>query len=368
MRKEYDYLIVGSGLFGAVFACEAGKRGKRCLVIDKRDHQGGNIYSRSIEGINVHWYGAHIFHTNSQEIWDYVNGLVPFRPFVHSPRAFFRGKYYSLPFNMNTFRELWGVETEGQAREIINEQVREAAISHPKNLKEQTIALVGSDIFEKLVKGYSEKQWGKKAEELPAFLIKRLPLRFTFDNNYYNDKFQGLPQGGYNNLSAALLNKIEVRLNTDYFGDRDRFNDLADKMIFTGSMDQFYDHKFGRLEYRSLKFEHRIFDQPIYQEAAVINYTDAEVPQTRTIEHKWLDQTSSKKTVVTWEYPESFNGKNEPFYPVNDERNMKIFKAYHALAQEENKVIFGGRLAEFRYYDMHQVIAAALTRVKQEFG
>jgi len=368
MQKEFDYLVIGAGLFGSVFAHEARKRGKRCLVIDKRDHLGGNIFSKSVEGINVHWYGAHIFHTNDEAIWNYVNKLTPFRSFIHSPVAFFKGKYYSLPFNMNTFRQIWNIETADEAKTIIAQQVEAAAITNPQNLREQTIALVGKDIYELLVKGYSEKQWGKKAEDLPAFLIKRLPLRFSFDNNYYNDKYQGLPEGGYNKLSGALLKDIETRVNANYFDDRDHWNGLAGKIIFTGSTDEFYNYQFGRLEYRSLKFEHKIIDQQIYQRAAVINYTDAEVPYTRTIEHKYFDEVNVDKTVVSWEYPEKYNEANEPFYPVNDEKNMKLFKAYQSLAQVENNIIFGGRLAEFRYYDMHQVIAAALTKAKQEFG
>ncbi len=368
MQKEYDYLIVGSGLYGSVFAHEAHKQGKRCLVIDKRDHSGGNIFSKNIEGINVHWYGAHVFHTNNESTWKYVNRLTPFYHFIHSPVAFFKGKFYSLPFNMNTFRELWNVTEPEDAKQIIREQVERSGIETPRNLKEQTIKLAGIDIYEKLVKGYSEKQWGKKAEELPAFLIKRLPLRFTFDNNYYNDKYQGLPEHGYNKLTEALLKNIEVRLSTDFFDDVDHWKNIADKIVFTGKTDEFFGFKFGKLEYRSLRFDHKVLHQLHYQHAAVINYTDAGVPHTRTIEHKYLGNGTSIHTVVTWEYPEMYNGNNEPFYPVNDEENAKRFQSYQSLVANENNIIFGGRLAEFRYYDMHQVIAAALTKAKQEFA
>jgi UDP-galactopyranose mutase len=366
MPVEYDYLVVGAGLYGSVFAHEVAKKGKRCLVIDKRDHSGGNIFSKNMEGIHVHWYGAHIFHTNSPEIWSYVNKLVPFRPYIHSPRAFYKGKYYSLPFNMNTFHEIWGVNSETEAKNIISKQIHESGIKNPRNLEEQTIALVGRDIFELLVKGYSEKQWGKPSSELPAFLVKRLPLRFTFDNNYYSDKYQGLPEGGYNKLTEALLQGIEVKLNADYFTDREHWNAQAKKIIFTGKTDEFYNYQFGQLGYRSLRFEHEVKNQPVFQPAAVINYTDADVPYTRTIEHKYLDNVVTPNTVVSREYPEVYTGKNEPFYPVNDEGNAKVFKAYQHLASKEEAVIFGGRLAEFRYYDMHQVIAAALVRSRQE--
>ena len=366
--KKYDYLIVGAGLFGSVFAYEANKRGKKCLIIDKRDHIGGNIYCEKIEGINVHKYGAHIFHTSNKEVWNYVNSFVEFNNYINSPVANFKGELYNLPFNMNTFYRLWGTKTPNEALEKINEQVMEANIKEPKNLEEQAISLVGKDIYEKLVKGYTEKQWGKKANELPAFIIKRLPVRLTFDNNYFNDKYQGIPMGGYNTLIEKMLNGIEIRLNTNFFENREQLQDIAQKIVFTGMIDEFYDYKFGTLEYRSLKFESEIINEENYQGNAVINYTEYEVPYTRVIEHKHFEYKNNSKTVITKEYPAKWKKGDEPYYPINDDKNNDIYKKYKELAEKEDNVIFGGRLAEYKYYDMHNVIEQALKTVKKEFN
>lgn len=365
--KKYDYLIVGSGLFGAVFAYEAKQRGKTCLVIDKRDHAGGNVYCESVEGINVHKYGAHIFHTNDKKIWDYVNSFVEFNRYTNSPVARFKNELYNLPFNMNTFYQLWGVKTPEEAKEKIASQIDQSNVKEPGNLEEQAISLVGTDIYEKLIKGYTEKQWGRAATELPAFIIKRLPVRFTYDNNYFNDKYQGIPIGGYNKLLEGLLDGTEVRLNVDYFEDREAWNAMADKLIFTGKIDQYYDFKFGQLEYRSLKFEHETHDKENYQGNAVVNYTEREIPYTRIIEHKHFEFGTQPKTVVTKEYPEEWTTEKEPYYPINDDKNNEVFRKYHELAGKETNVIFGGRLAEYRYYDMHQVIGSALKKVADHF-
>ncbi|MEA5427382.1 UDP-galactopyranose mutase [Arcicella lustrica] len=366
--KQYDFVIVGAGLFGAVFAHEANKRGKKCLVIDKRTHLGGNIYCEEIEGINVHKYGAHIFHTNDKAIWDYVNSFVEFNRYTNSPLANFEGELYNLPFNMNTFYQLWKVKTPQEAQDKINEQVAASGITDPQNLEEQAISLVGTDIYYKLIKGYTEKQWGRKATELPAFIIKRLPLRFTFDNNYFNDKYQGIPIGGYNKLTEGLLDGIEVKTSTDFFANREAFQAIADKIVFTGHIDEYYDYCFGKLEYRSLRFENEVLDQENYQGNAVVNYTEAHIPFTRIIEHKHFEFGKQPKTVVTKEYPCEWNSGMEAYYPINDDKNTEMFKRYRTLASEEKEVIFGGRLAEYKYYDMHQVVASALVRAKSIFG
>ena len=357
---QYDYLIVGSGLFGAVFAHEAYKKGKKCLIIDKRSHKGGNVYCEQIEDINVHKYGAHIFHTNDKEIWDYVNQFVEFNRYTNSPVAFYKNEVYNLPFNMNTFYQLWGVKTPEEAKNKIEEQVKASGITNPKNLEEQAISLVGIDIYEKLIKGYTEKQWGRKATELPAFIIKRLPVRFTYDNNYFNDKYQGIPIGGYNKLIDGLLDGIEVRLNIDFFAQREKLIQLADKVVFTGKIDEYYNNQFGSLEYRSLKFETTTLDQSNFQGNAVVNYTESQVPYTRIIEHKHFEFGSQKKTVITYEYPDEWSLGKESYYPVNDDKNNAIYNQYKKLSEQDDSVIFGGRLAEYKYYDMHQIIASAL--------
>lgn len=368
MNKPYDYLIVGSGLFGAVFAHEATKAGKKCLVIDKRDHAGGNIYCKEMEGINVHWYGAHIFHTNDKEIWDYVNQFVEFNRYTNSPVANYKGELYNLPFNMNTFYQLWGTKTPAEAKQKIADQIADLGITEPKNMEEQALKLVGPDIYEKLIKSYTEKQWGRKATELPAFIIKRLPVRFTYDNNYFNDKYQGIPIGGYNKIVEGLLKDIEVRLNTDFFAQREEFSQLADKIVFTGKIDEYFGYQFGELEYRSLKFEVETHDQENYQGNAVFNYTDAETPYTRILEHKHFEFGNQPKTVITKEYSLEGSKGLEPYYPVNDDSNSALVKKYQDLAKTETNVIFGGRLAEYKYYDMHQVIGSALVKAKRELG
>lgn len=357
---DYDYLIVGAGLFGAVFAHEMRKKNKKCLVIDKRSHFGGNVFCENIEGINVHKYGAHIFHTNDKYIWDYVNSFVEFNRYTNSPMANYNGELYNLPFNMNTFYQLWGVKTPAEAQQQIRDQVDQLNLKSPANLEEQALSLVGTDIYEKLIKGYTEKQWGRRATELPAFIIKRLPVRFTFDNNYFNDKYQGIPIGGYNKLIAGLLEGIEVRLETDFFENRNDLMNLADKTVFTGKIDEFYDYQFGNLEYRSLRFDHLLLDTDNYQGNAVVNYTAFDVPYTRIIEHKHFEFGKQTKTVITKEYPDTYEDGKEAYYPINDDRNTALFKKYSTLAKSELNIIFGGRLAEYKYYDMHQVIAAAL--------
>lgn len=365
--KKYDYLIVGSGIFGSIFAHEANKRGKKCLVIDKRSHIGGNIYCENIENINVHKYGAHIFHTSNKEVWDYVNSFVEFNRYTNCPVANYKGELYNLPFNMNTFYQLWKVKTPNEAMAKIEEQVKEANIDEPKNLEEQAIKLVGKDIYEKLIKGYTEKQWGKKATELPSFIIKRLPVRLTFDNNYFNDKYQGIPVGGYNKIIEKMLDGVEVRLDTDFFENRKDLEKIADKIVFTGMIDEFYDYKFGTLEYRSLRFEHEILEEENFQGNAVVNYTEYEVPYTRIIEHKHFEYGNQHKTVITREYPAKWNKGDEPYYPINNDLNNELYSKYKELADKEEKVIFGGRLAEYKYYDMHHVIERALNCVKEEF-
>ena len=356
----YDYLIVGAGLFGAVFAHEMTAKGKKCLVIDKRAHIGGNIYTEEIEGINVHKYGAHIFHTSKKEIWDYVNRFATFNRYTNSPVARYKDEIYNLPFNMNTFNKLWGVITPQEAKKKIEEQVKEAGIVNPSNLEEQAISLVGKDIYEKLVKGYTEKQWGKRADELPAFIIKRLPVRMTYDNNYFNDLYQGIPVGGYTPMIEKLLEGSDVLLNTDYFGDREAFNNKAEKVLFTGMIDGYFDYCFGELEYRSLKFESQVLDTDNYQGNAVVNYTEYEVPYTRIIEHKHFEYGTQPKTVITKEYPARWKHGDEPYYPMNDEKNNALYEKYKELATKEDKVLFGGRLGMYKYYDMHNVIEEAL--------
>jgi UDP-galactopyranose mutase len=364
---KYDYLIVGSGLFGSVFAHEANKRGKKCLIIDKRTHIGGNIYCEEKEGINVHKYGAHIFHTNDKTIWDYVNSFVDFNRFTNSPMANYKGKLYNLPFNMNTFYQLWGVKTPQEAKDKIKEQIGDSNIDNPENLEEQALSLVGKDIYEKLIKGYTEKQWGRKATELPAFIIKRLPVRFTWDNNYFKDKYQGIPEGGYNKLIDGLLEGIETLTDIDYFKDKENWDAKANKVVFTGKIDEFYNYQFGKLNYRSLKFEHETLDTENYQGNAVINYNEKEVPYTRIIEHKHFEFGTQPKTIITKEYPQEWDESKEPYYPINDKKNGNLFSKYKKLSEQEVNVIFGGRLAEYRYYDMHQVIGSALKTVKNEF-
>ncbi|WP_078577962.1 UDP-galactopyranose mutase [Salipaludibacillus agaradhaerens] len=364
----YDYLIVGAGLFGSVFAYEAKKRGKKCLVIDKRAHIGGNVYTEKIEGINVHKYGAHIFHTNNKEIWDYVNQFADFNRYTNSPIANFRGEIYNLPFNMNTFNTLWGTSTPDEAKAKIEQQKMAAGITEPTNLEEQAISLVGTDIYEKLIKGYTEKQWGRSAKELPTFIIKRLPVRFTYDNNYFNDRFQGIPIGGYTAIFEKMLDEIDVKLNIDFFKQREKLERLANKVVYTGMIDQYYDYKFGVLDYRSLHFETNVLDNtPNYQGNAVVNYTDKETPYTRIIEHKHFEFGTQEETVITKEFPSEWQPGDEPYYPINDNKNNEIFKKYKALADNESRVIFGGRLANYKYFDMHQVIGAALTKVEKEF-
>lgn len=365
--KKYDYLIIGSGLFGSVFAHEATKRGKICLVIDKREHVGGNVFCDQVEGINVHRYGAHIFHTNDKFIWDYVNSFVEFNRYTNSPLAYYKGALFNLPFNMNTFYQLWGVKTPEEAKEKIRTQVDSLNITTPANLEEQALSLVGPDIYEKLIKGYTEKQWGRPATELPAFIIKRLPVRFTYDNNYFNDKYQGIPIGGYNKLIDGLLHHVEIKTNTDYFLQREHWDSVAEHVIFTGKIDQFYDYRFGQLAYRSLRFEHQTLELENYQGNAVVNFCEKEVPYTRIIEHKHFEFGTQPKTVITKEFPEEWVTQKEPYYPINDSKNTSIYNQYKILADDEAKVIFGGRLAEYKYYDMHQIIGSALKKVSDHF-
>ena len=369
----YDYLIVGAGLFGATFAHLAHKHGKRCLVIDKRPHAGGNIYCEEIDGINVHKYGAHIFHTSDKEVWDFVNSIVPFNRYTNCPVAKAPdGKLYNLPFNMNTFYQMWGVKTPGEAQAKLDEQRLEAVekmktegVAEPRNLEEQALSLIGKDIYEQLIKGYTEKQWGRKCEDLPAFIIRRLPVRMTFDNNYFNDSFQGIPIGGYNRLIDGLLEGVEVMLDTDFFSDRKKWESVADKIVFTGKIDEFYDYRFGKLEYRTVRFETEVLDNPNWQGNAVVNYTSSEVPFTRIIEHKHFEifgnaVYENPKTVISREYSTEWKEGMEPFYPVNDAKNQETYQKYKELADREERVIFGGRLAEYKYYDMAPIVKQVL--------
>ena len=369
----YDYLIVGAGLFGAVFAHEAKKAGKSVLVIDKRSHIGGNIYTKEVEGIQVHEYGAHIFHTSNKEVWDYVNSFCEFNRYTNEPVANYKGEMYNLPFNMNTFSKMWGVKTPGEAKAKIEEQIKQAGIGEPNNLEEQAISMVGTDIYEKLVKGYTAKQWGKDCKDLPSFIIKRLPVRFVYDNNYFNDKYQGIPIGGYTRIVEKMLEGVEVRLNENFFDKKDEYLSLADKVVFTGMIDEFYDYCYGQIEYRSLRFETEILDCENYQGNAVVNYTEKEIPYTRIIEHKHFEfmcqnGTENKKTVITREYPATWQRGDEPYYPMNDDKNNALYQKYLEKAKSERKVIFGGRLGMYKYFDMHNVIAAALECVKEELN
>ena len=369
MSKKYDYLIVGAGLYGAVFAHEMSKAGKTCLVIDKRDHIGGNVYTENIEGINVHKYGAHIFHTSNRKVWDYMNSFAEFNRYTNSPVARYKDELYNLPFNMNTFHELWGVVTPEEAKAEIDRQKREAALPEgvePSNMAEAAIGLVGKDIFEKLVKGYTAKQWGKPAEELPPFIIKRLPVRFTYDNNYFNDSYQGIPIGGYTAIIEKMLENADIKLKTDFFEDRAAFVQSADRIVFTGMIDEYFDYRFGPLEYRSLRFEDKIVDTDNFQGNAVVNYTEYEIEYTRIIEHKHFEFGSQEKTVITYEYPAKWEKGDEPYYPMNDDKNNALFARYRELADEEKNVIFGGRLGQYRYFDMHQVVAEALLAAANE--
>lgn len=365
---KYDFLIVGSGLFGAVMAYEASRRGKTCVVVDRRDHFGGNTWCENEDGINVHKYGAHIFHTNDEKVWKYVNSFVEFNRYTNSPLALYKGELYNLPFNMNTFYQLWKVKTPEEARAKIEDQKAAWAGKEPANLEEQALSLVGTDIYERLIKGYTEKQWGRLCTELPAFIIRRLPVRFTFDNNYFNDKYQGIPIGGYNKLTGNLLKNAEVRLGVDFFRDRYELSQLADRIIFSGQIDEYFDYRFGQLEYRSLRFEHQRLEIPNYQGNAVVNYTEKDIPYTRIVEHKHFEFGTQPHTVISKEYPLEWKPGLEPYYPVNDDRNTGIFKKYRDLAAGEKNVIFGGRLAEYRYYDMHQIVAAALATARDLFS
>lgn len=364
--KQYDYLVVGAGLYGAVFAQQAKQNGKKVLVIDRRSHIAGNVYTEKIEDINVHKYGAHIFHTNNKEMWEYVNRFADFNRFTNSPVANYKGELYSLPFNMYTFNKMWGVVTPEEAAAKIEEQRKEAGIDEPQNLEEQAISLVGRDIFEKLVKGYTEKQWGRDCKDLPAFIIKRLPVRFTFDNNYFNALYQGIPIGGYTAMVERMLEGIEVRLDTDYLENREEWNAMADKVIYTGAIDEYFGYQLGALEYRSVRFETEVLDMPNYQGNAAVNYTDRETPWTRIIEHKWFEFGTQPKTVISREYSSEWKLGDEPYYPVNDKKNEQMYKQYKELAEKEPQVVFGGRLGEYKYYDMDAVIASALDRCKKE--
>ncbi len=369
--KEYDFLIVGSGLYGATFACFAKQNGKHCLVIDKRPHKGGNLYCENVEGINVHKYGAHIFHTSNKTVWDFVNGIVPFNRYTNSPVANYKGALYNLPFNMNTFNRMWGVVTPKEAEEKIAQQKAEAmvrlnaeGVSKPRNLEEQALLLVGRDIYEKLIKGYTEKQWGRKCTELPSFIIKRLPVRLVFDNNYFNDSYQGIPIGGYNKLIDGLLEGVEVRTGVDFFENRNHWESVADRIVFTGKIDEYYGYRLGKLEYRTVRFEQEVFDTPNYQGNAVVNYTEREVPYTRIIEHKHFEMFGEAvykcpHTVISKEYSTEWMEGMEPYYPVNDEKNNRLYQKYKSLAEQNRNVIFGGRLAEYKYYDMAPIIEQA---------
>ena len=362
---KYDYLIVGAGLFGAVFAYEATKKGKKCLVIDKRDHIAGNIYTKETENINVHQYGAHIFHTSDRKIWDYVNSFADFNNYINSPVAVYKDELYNLPFNMNTFSKMWNIKTPSEAKAIIEKQIEELNITEPQNLEEQALSLVGTDVYEKLIKGYTEKQWGRNCKELPAFIIKRLPLRFTYDNNYFNDRYQGIPIGGYTKIVEKMLEGSDVLLDTDYFEFIKDNEGIADKVLFTGMIDEYYDFCYGHLEYRTVRFETEVLDCDNYQGNAVVNYTDREVPYTRIIEHKHFEFGKQEKTIISREYSTEWESGMEPYYPVNNERNNDLFEKYKALADKEEKVIFGGRLGNYKYYDMDKVIIAALEAVEK---
>lgn len=363
---KYDYLVVGAGLYGAVFAYEAKKKGKTCLVIDKRDHIAGNIYCENVSGINVHKYGAHIFHTSDKKIWEYVNQFAEFNNYINSPVARYKDELYNLPFNMNTFSKMWNIATPQEAKDIIASQIADLNITEPKNLEEQALSLVGKDVYEKLIKGYTEKQWGRDCKDLPSFIIKRLPLRFIYDNNYFNDRYQGIPIGGYTKIVEKMLDGIEVRLNTNYLDNREEFDAMADKIVYTGMIDQFYDYKLGVLEYRSVRFETEELPMENYQGNAVVNYTEREVPYTRIIEHKHFEFGKQPTTIISREYSSEWKKGDEPYYPVNNDKNNALYQQYKELADKEHKVIFGGRLGEYKYYDMDKVIAAALEMCEKE--
>lgn len=365
---KYDYLIVGAGLFGAVFAREAMNRGKTCLVLDRRDHIGGNIYTEKVEDIQVHRYGAHIFHTSDKKVWDYINQYAEFNNYINSPVAVYKNELYNLPFNMNTFSRMWNIRTPKEAREIIEGQIADLHIEEPRNLEEQALSLVGRDVYEKLVKGYTEKQWGRDCKDLPAFIIRRLPLRFTYDNNYFNDSYQGIPMGGYTRIIEKLLEGAEVRTGVDYLKERETYECAAGKIVFTGMIDEYYGYRLGALEYRSVRFETEVLDCDNYQGNAVVNYTDREVPYTRVIEHKHFEFGTQKKTVISREYSSEWKVGDEPYYPVNDEKNSVLYEKYASLAVGEDNVIFGGRLGAYRYYDMDKVIASALELADREFA
>jgi UDP-galactopyranose mutase len=363
---KYDYLVVGAGLYGAVFAYEAKKKGKTCLVIDKRDHIAGNIYCENVSGINVHKYGAHIFHTSDKKIWEYVNQFAEFNNYINSPVARYKDELYNLPFNMNTFSKMWNIATPQEAKDIIASQIADLNITEPKNLEEQALSLVGKDVYEKLIKGYTEKQWGRDCKDLPSFIIKRLPLRFIYDNNYFNDRYQGIPIGGYTKIVEKMLDGIEVRLNTNYLDNREEFDAMADKIVYTGMIDQFYDYKLGVLEYRSVRFETEELPMENYQGNAVVNYTEREVPYTRIIEHKHFEFGKQPTTIISREYSSEWKKGDEPYYPVNNDKNNALYQQYKELADKEHKVIFGGRLGGYKYYDMDKVIAAALEMCEKE--
>ncbi len=368
MSKSYDYLIVGAGLYGAIFAHELTAAGKKCLVIDKRDHLAGNIYTYQWEGIQVHKYGAHIFHTNNPQVWEYVNRFATFNRYTNSPIANYKGEIYNMPFNMNTFNKMWGVITPAEAQAKIEEQKAQAGITDPQNLEEQAISLVGTDIYEKLVKGYTQKQWGRPCDQLPAFIIRRLPVRFTYDNNYFNALYQGIPVGGYTQIVEKLLEGVEVRLNTDYLEHRQELNDLAEKVVYTGPIDAYFDYSQGVLEYRSVRFETELLEMENYQGNAVVNYTDAETPYTRIIEHKHFEFGTQPKTVISREYSAEWSKGDEPYYPVNDQKNTEVYEKYKKLAEQQSGVIFGGRLGEYKYYDMDKVVEVALAAVEKELA
>ena len=365
---KYDYLVVGAGLYGAVFAYEAKKKGKTCLVIDKRDHIAGNIYCENIHDINVHKYGAHIFHTSDKKIWEYVNQFAEFNNYINSPVARYKDELYNLPFNMNTFSKMWNIATPQEAKDIIASQIADLNITEPKNLEEQALSLVGKDVYEKLIKGYTEKQWGRDCKHLPSFIIKRLPLRFIYDNNYFNDRYQGIPIGGYTKIVEKMLDGIEVRLNTNYLDNREEFDAMADKIVYTGMIDQFYDYKLGVLEYRSVRFETEELDMENFQGNAVVNYTEREVPYTRIIEHKHFEFGKQPTTIISREYSSEWKKGDEPYYPVNNDKNNNLYQQYKELADKEAKVIFGGRLGGYKYYDMDKVIMAALEMCDKELN
>lgn len=362
----YDYLIVGAGLFGSVFAYEATKKGKTCLVVDKRKHIGGNVYTENIKGINVHKYGAHIFHTSNKMIWDYIQQFATFNRYTNSPIAIYKDEVYNLPFNMNTFSKLWGIKTPQEAKEIIENQRKKSGIINPSNLEEQAISLVGKDIYEKLIKGYTQKQWGKSCDKLPSFIINRLPVRFTYDNNYFNDLYQGIPVGGYTQIFEKMLASSDVRLNCDYLKHRDELNAIAKKIIYTGMIDEYFDYCYGELEYRSLRFVTEILNLDNFQGNAVVNYTDADVPYTRIIEHKHFEYGTQDSTIITKEYPKTWKRGDEPFYPINNEKNNILYSKYLTLAKQEKNVVFGGRLGMYRYFDMHNIIERSLECAKNE--